>query len=133
MNEILQFLFFFQDFLEEFFFQNFSGIVGGVGILLVIPSCLEQPPICYQPLLFYGKILNLSFWENFENSTPVTPFLLYKAGSSNYVSSIIKFEYELPHELPDDLRLGTLGNQEMTMKSQIWVETQASVQSLLQK
>ena len=94
---------------------------------------IEQPPLCYQPLVFYGKIPNLSFWENFENSTPIIPPPLYKDGSSNYVSSIIKFEYELPHQLPDNLRLGTLGNQEMTMKSQVWVESQASVQSLLQK
>ena len=31
--------------------------------------------------------------------------------------------YELPHELPNDLRLRVLGNKEISGKSQIWMET----------
>ena len=44
-----------------------------------------------------------------------------------------KLVYELPHELPNDLRLGILGNKEMLGKAQIWVETYPSAQSPLQK
>ena len=36
--------------------------------------------------------------------------------------------YELPHELPNDV-----GNLEILEKSQIWVETKASAQSLFKK
>ena len=38
------------------------------------------------------------------------------------ISSIAKLVYELPHELPNDLRLGILGKKEILEKSQIWVE-----------
>ena len=31
--------------------------------------------------------------------------------------------YELPHELPNDLRLRILGNKEILGKSQIWMQT----------
>ena len=31
--------------------------------------------------------------------------------------------YELPHELPNDVRFRILGNKEILVKSQIWVET----------
>ena len=39
------------------------------------------------------------------------------------VSSISNLVYELPHELPNDLRLRILGNKEILGKSQNWVET----------
>ena len=38
------------------------------------------------------------------------------------ISSIINFVYELPQELPNDLRVRVLGNQEILEKSQNWVE-----------
>ena len=44
----------------------------------------------------------------------------------NLISGIIHFVYELPNELPNDLK-------EMKRKSQNWVETQPSVQFPLQK
>ena len=42
------------------------------------------------------------------------------------MSSIVKF----PHEWPNDLRLGILGNKEILRKYQIWVETCLPVSSL---
>ena len=39
------------------------------------------------------------------------------------ISSIANLVYELPHKLPNDLRLRILGNQEILGKSHIWVET----------
>ena len=39
------------------------------------------------------------------------------------ISSIENLVYELPHELPNDLRLRILGNKEILGKSQILVET----------
>ena len=39
------------------------------------------------------------------------------------ISSIAKLISGLPHELPHDLRLGTLGNKEILGEPQIWVET----------
>ena len=39
------------------------------------------------------------------------------------MSSIANLVYELPHELPNDLRLWILGNKEILGISQIWVET----------
>ena len=47
--------------------------------------------------------------------------------------SIANLVYGLPHKLPNDLRLRILENKEMLGKSQIWVETQPSAQSLFQK
>ena len=41
--------------------------------------------------------------------------------------------YELPHEFPNYLRLRILANKEILGKPQIWVETQPSAQSPLQK
>ena len=41
----------------------------------------------------------------------------------NVISSIANMVYELPHELPNDLRLRILGNKEILGKSRIWVET----------
>ena len=38
------------------------------------------------------------------------------------ISSIANLVYELPHELPNNLRLRTLGNKEILGKFQIWVE-----------
>ena len=49
------------------------------------------------------------------------------------ISSIANLLYELPHELPNDLRLRILGNKEILVKSQIWVETEPSAQSPFQK
>ena len=43
-----------------------------------------------------------------------------------------KFVYELPQELPNDVKLRILGDQEILGKSQNWVMTQLSAQSLLQ-
>ena len=42
----------------------------------------------------------------------------------NAVSGIANLVYELPHELPNDLRLlGILGNKEILRKYQIWGDT----------
>ena len=41
----------------------------------------------------------------------------------NAVSGIANLIYELPHELPNDLRLTILGNKEILRKCQIWVDT----------
>ena len=49
------------------------------------------------------------------------------------ISSISNLVYELPHELPNDLRLRILGNKEILGKSQICVETEPSTQSPFQK
>ena len=51
----------------------------------------------------------------------------------NLKSSIINFVYELPHQFLNDLRLKILGNLENRRKSSNCVETQASVQFLLQR
>ena len=49
------------------------------------------------------------------------------------ISSIANLVYELPHELPNDLKLRMLGNKEILGKSQIWVEIKSSAQSPFQK
>ena len=49
------------------------------------------------------------------------------------MSSISNLVTWLPHELPNDLRLKTVGNKEILGKSQIWVKTWPSVQSRFQK
>ena len=36
---------------------------------------------------------------------------------------------DLPHELPNDVRLMILGNQERKIKSQNWLETQGGLDS----
>ena len=41
----------------------------------------------------------------------------------NAVSSIADLVYELPHQLPNDLRFRILGKKKILGKSQIWVET----------
>ena len=46
------------------------------------------------------------------------------------MSSIANLVYEFPHEWPNDLRLGILGNKEILRKYQIWVETCLPVSSL---
>ena len=48
-------------------------------------------------------------------------------------SSIANLVYKLPHELPNDLRLRILGNKEMSVKSQSYVDTQPSAQTPFQK
>ena len=37
--------------------------------------------------------------------------------------SVATLVYELPHELPNDLRLRILGNKEISENYQIWVDT----------
>ena len=49
------------------------------------------------------------------------------------MSSVANLVYELPHELPNDLRLRILGNKEILGKSQILVEIQPSAQSPFHK
>ena len=39
------------------------------------------------------------------------------------VSSVANLVYELPHELPNNLRLMILGNKEILGKPQIWKKT----------
>ena len=41
----------------------------------------------------------------------------------NAVFGIANLVYELPHELPSDLRLTILGNKEILRKCKIWVDT----------
>ena len=48
-------------------------------------------------------------------------------------SSLANLVYELPHELPNDLRLRILGNKGILGKPQIWDETWPSAQSPFQK
>ena len=49
------------------------------------------------------------------------------------ISSIANLVYELPHELPNGLKLRILGNNEILRKSQIWMETEPSASSPFQK
>ena len=49
------------------------------------------------------------------------------------MSSIVNLVYELLHELPKDLRFRFLGSQELSEKSQIWMETEPSTQSPFNK
>ena len=48
-------------------------------------------------------------------------------------SSIANLVYKLPHELPNDLRLRILGNKEISVNSQSYVDTQPSAQTPFQK
>ena len=45
---------------------------------------------------------------------------------------IVNCVYELPHKLPNNLRLRTIVNQEMKRKAQNFVETKTSLQFSLQ-
>ena len=47
----------------------------------------------------------------------------YPQVKRNVISSISNLVYELPHELPNDLRLRILGNKKILGKSQVCVET----------
>ena len=53
---------------------------------------------------------------------------MFKSGSNSpqvtrtLISSITNLVLELPHELPNNLRLTILGNQELLEKFQIWVQ-----------
>ena len=49
------------------------------------------------------------------------------------ISSIANLVYDLPHELPKDLRLRILGNKDIIGKSKIWVGIEPSAQSPFQK
>ena len=49
------------------------------------------------------------------------------------ISSITNLAQELPHELPNDLGLRILQNQEILEKCQMWVQTQPNAQSSFQK
>ena len=49
------------------------------------------------------------------------------------ISSIANLVYDLPHELPKDLRLRILGNKDIIGKSKIWVGIEPSAQSSFQK
>ena len=49
------------------------------------------------------------------------------------ISSKANLVYELPHELPNDLRFRVLRNKEILGKFKIWMETQPSAQSSFQK
>ena len=51
----------------------------------------------------------------------------------NSISSITNLLYQLPHELPNDLRIRILGNLEILEKSQIRVEAKPSAYSPVQK
>ena len=48
----------------------------------------------------------------------------------NAISSIANLAYDLPHELPNDLRLRILRNKKILGKCQIWVETCPNALSL---
>ena len=48
-------------------------------------------------------------------------------------SNIIGFVYELPHELPNDLRLRILGDKKISRKSKNLVGTRLNAQSLVQR
>ena len=47
----------------------------------------------------------------------------------NLKCSITNFMCDLPQELPNDVRLMILGNQERKIKSQNWLETQGGLDS----
>ena len=49
------------------------------------------------------------------------------------ISSIANLVYDLPHELPNDLRLRIFGNKDIIGKSKIWVGIELSAQSPFQK
>ena len=49
------------------------------------------------------------------------------------ISSITNFVINLPHEVPNDISLGILGNYEVLGKILNWIETEFSVQSPFQK
>ena len=49
------------------------------------------------------------------------------------ISSTVSLVYQLPDELPNDLRFRILGNKEILEKSQIWMETYTSAQPPFQK
>ena len=51
----------------------------------------------------------------------------------NVIPSIANLVQELPHELPNDLRVRISGNIEILGKPQVWVETQRSAQTPFQK
>ena len=51
----------------------------------------------------------------------------------NFIPSIANLVHELPHEYSNDLRLRILGNYEILEKSQLWVGTKPSAQSLFEK
>ena len=58
--------------------------------------------------------------ENFSNEPVFHMYMLYYVGK--YILSILKKIYELPHELPNDLRLRILGNKKRSEKYQNIIE-----------
>ena len=59
--------------------------------------------------------------------------ILVQVRFTTSISSIANLVYDLAHELPNDLRLKILRNQEILEKSQIWEETKPSAQFLFKK
>ena len=49
------------------------------------------------------------------------------------ISSIMKFEYKLPQELPNNLVINILGNYEVLEKLQSWLMVEPSLQAPFQK
>ena len=81
--------------------------------------------------------MNLSYIELFQKITYKISESQHRSDSSqvkrNLISSITNLVQELPHGLPNHLRLRTLGNQKVFEKSLIWQQTQTTAQSPFQK
>ena len=78
---------------------------------------------------YLRKILPIIFW----NFTMFQYKLEQPQVKRNVITSKGNLVYELPHELPNGLRLRILGNVELLGRSQIWLQIQPSNQSPLQK
>ena len=98
---------------------------------LVLKLCHFKLQCLYVPMKIvrYPTIMVITVWN-------LTMFQ-YRSDSRqlkrNVISCIANLVYELPHKLPNDLRLMILENKEILGKTQIQVETQPSAQSLFQK
>ena len=76
-----------------------------------------------------STIMILIFWNftifQFRSDSPEV--------KQSLIFSIRNLIYKYPHELPNDLRLSILKNQEISETSQIWVETYLSDQFAFRK
>ena len=109
--------------------------------LLVQTEGIETKSMISEQFFYFPDFSG--FW-NFKNRSAILViifwhFLIIQLTSESaqvkryLISAVTNLVHKLPHELPNDLRLTILGNQEILEKCQMWVQTQPNAQSSFQK
>ena len=116
---------------HRYFFPYFEKSTKKRSILFKVLSSISLSCYClpFKFMCAFTKILVMMFWN----------FIMFQYKSDlpqvkqKLVSSTKNLVYKFPHELPNNLRLRMLGNQEIIKKSQIWLVSYSSAQPVSQK